>query len=227
MTEPIDGSEHVSRDAAGRLRYTPPVRSLRPWSTLVVVMIAVTTGLELAELAASRLGLQLALFSRGTDNWELAKELAVGITLVTVWCVWQHAAATNLARRLPEAQRFTPARGVWAWFIPFLNLVRPAYVILDLWRGSQALVPCDGPQRPASSNGIVLIVMWWVAHLAPVLTIPLWFIMSAAPGVDGPLSAIDEFAIPLAHAVLACVIVHRITRMQDAWVAGDADADPA
>lgn len=225
MTEPIDGSEHLSRDAAGRLRYTPPVRSLRPWSTLVILLIAVTTVIEMIPVVAIRLGIEMALLADAGWAATIGVSLAQTITLATVWCLWQHAAASNLAKRSPTAQRFSPAQGVWSWFIPFINFVRPAYVILDLWRGSEALVACDGPRRPPSGAGVVVVVIWWVAQFAPILMLPFWVFLPAAPSVADPAAMLAQFAFPAVHATLACVIVHRITRMQDAWPPGDADAD--
>lgn len=227
MTDPLDGSEHVSRDAAGRLRYTPAVRTLRPWSTLVILLIAMTTVRDVAVLGAMWLGVDVSDLWRSAGDFEPFMNVAIGITCPVLWCLWQHAAVTNLAKRSPSAQRYSASRGIWAWFIPFVNFVRPAYVILDLWRGSEALLPCDGPRRPASGAGIVIVVVWWAAHVAPFLMIPVAIMGGAAFG--GTMSVQDAFglAIPAVHGTLACVIVHRITRMQDAWIAGDADAESA
>lgn len=211
----------------GRLRYTPAVRSLRPWSTLIVLLIAVESSVGLLRRLDTWLDLDIGMGSFGeSSDLAFPVSLAYDVTVVVVWCVWQHAAATNLARRSPGAQRHSPSSGVWSWFIPFVNFVRPVVVMLDLWRGSEALVPSEGPRRPASGGGVVMIALWWAAYLAPFIVVLLMFafLRSALPGSSVWIAA--SVGLPLVRAVLACVIVHRITRMQDAWLPGDADADP-
>ena len=64
---------------------------------------------------------------------------------------WVHRASTNLAVLSNEEMKFTPSWAVGWFFIPFLNLVKPREVMIELWQGSHM----DKETNPLVVN------IWW------------------------------------------------------------------
>jgi hypothetical protein len=142
-----------------------------------------TTSLLYVGLAADALGIvsgfmQRALLLRIASGERLlsgvaeandARHQAIGIVqlvafIVTaiVWLVWLSRAYSNLGAVGTRKSRFTPGWAVGYWFVPFVNLVRPYQIILDLWLRSERLNVDDSVAnlpRPA------IISWWWGVYL--------------------------------------------------------------
>ena len=142
-----------------------------------------TTILLYASLAADALGIvsgfmQRALLLRiaagvqplpGVAEANDARQQAIGIVqlltfIVTaiVWLVWLSRAYANLGAVGTRTSRFTRGWAVGYWFVPFVNLVRPYQIILDLWLRSERLNVDDSVAnlpRPA------IISWWWGVYL--------------------------------------------------------------
>ncbi len=72
----------------------------------------------------------------------------IGLYVVTgiLFIVWFRDAYRNVGRLGVSGLRWGPGWAVGAWFVPFLNLVRPKAMLNDIWRGS----------NPALANGTTL-----------------------------------------------------------------------
>ena len=81
------------------------------------------------------------------------------------------ALTSQLYKNLPTLstfpRRFTEGWAIGAWFVPFLNLVRPKQIIDDIWRGTctdqQASWSGPRPSVPA------LLHVWWGVTIASAL----------------------------------------------------------
>lgn len=74
---------------------------------------------------------------------------------------WFRRAYFNL-HTLPSARpEFSEGWAAGAWFVPFLNLVRPYQIMKEIWEGSQNAVA----HRLGVMEGSGFIGLWWGAHL--------------------------------------------------------------
>jgi hypothetical protein len=93
--------------------------------------------------------------------------LAASLTLMGLLI----ALTSRLYRNLPTLstfpRRFTDGWAIGAWFVPFLNLVRPKQIIDDIWRGTgteqQAWWQGPRPSVPA------FVHVWWGVLIATAL----------------------------------------------------------
>lgn len=72
-------------------------------------------------------------------------QLLLYLGTVLAFLVWFRRAYRNLPILGAESLRFSNGWAVGAWFVPFLNLVRPKQLADDIWRASD-------PALPAPSN---------------------------------------------------------------------------
>jgi hypothetical protein len=88
---------------------------------------------------------------------------SLGFTIITAiaFFMWLHRAHRNLPALQAEELAYTPGWAVGYWFVPFLNLVRPCQIMLELHRESDPARVA--PFRSATSGA--LIVFWWAAWL--------------------------------------------------------------
>jgi hypothetical protein len=90
---------------------------------------------------------------------------AVALVLALVAVGFVIALTRRLYRNLPALsnypRRFTDGWAVGAWFVPFLNFVRPKQIVDDIWRATSPDQPeWWPPTRPPVSN---LLHVWWGA----------------------------------------------------------------
>ena len=141
---------------------------------------------------------------------------------------WFYRAYRNLIRTGIRDVRYGTGWAVGGWFIPFFNLARPKQVANDIWKGSE-------------SAGTVGIARWREVHLSPLVNWwwGIWifgWLMVSFGDQSVKKSRTDLFSystqslrdqrtgiwlteiglVPLiAAAVLAILLVRRISRMQD------------
>jgi hypothetical protein len=138
--------------------------------------------------------------------------LAEGVSLLlfiataVTFSIWVYRAIANLPALGSLSSRFTPSQAVWAFYVPFANLVRGPQVMATIWRESQPPLLSDAHFLKPRSAGIV--TAWaalWVGGF--VLSCALSFVL------DDP-SALAEaeafFKVVRATAAILClVMVHR------------------
>lgn len=152
----------------------------------------------------------------------------VGLTIVVVWLIWQHHATANLWARGFPGLSTTPGWAVGWWFVPFANLVLPFLSMRELDRRSTG----DGREGRSGAE----LGWWWAAFLLATLGPSVGFLTVFASRMSGWVDAVDRGAgtidlTPVMHelavwtlagavgrtvaAVLAMVVVRRITRAQE------------
>ena len=169
------------------------------------------------------------------DVATLAFSLAVFPLGPAVFLPWFYRAYTNLTRFGLRNLRFTPGWSIGAWFVPILNLFRPKQISDDLQRATDGGTLHSVGRLDAEPVN-PLMHWWWALFLASI------FIgMGGAQYLseDDPFSdtlafdsLTDERAfyiwqivtstVTIAAAVLAVLIVRRITRDQRAVMAKPA-----
>ena len=149
-------------------------------------------------------------------------QVAVNVAIFVVWLIWFYRARVNAeaywnAERYGKGLRHGKGWAIGAWFVPFLNMVRPKSITDDIARASDPellLAPKNvlGLPKPA------LITVWWVAWLIDNAASRGWASAtrtdepSAQPGimtVEVVVTLID-----IVTAVLAVLVVALITSRQ-------------
>jgi hypothetical protein len=94
-------------------------------------------------------------------GWFALVDLPVGIA----FCCWWYRVATNLRALHAQQLTYTPAEAVRAFFIPFINIVKPEYVGQEIWKASDpSLINNDlsARRRLAPSRSVSL---WWTTFV--------------------------------------------------------------
>jgi hypothetical protein len=137
-----------------------------------------------------------------------------------VFIAWFRRAYRNLDG-LGASRRFGAGWSVGAWFVPFLNLVRPKQIADDIWAAND-------PQRMAGTRSVrtpdeeeetsVLLLAWWAAWVSSWVAA---FIAQRDPHTlddvlrSNTLYLIRDGLLAVA-AVLAIFVVRRLTAGQAA-----------
>ncbi len=140
---------------------------------------------------------------------------------------WFHRIRANAELFVPNGHRHGSGWAIGAWFTPVVSLWFPWQLVVDCWRAGAPVDP-DGRRRIVSQW---LVSAWWTA----------WIGSLVAPRIVGALVRADSGfgeagerleamrtalqvevagnALRVAAAVLAVVVVWRLTEMQIARVA--------
>jgi hypothetical protein len=82
------------------------------------------------------------------------------IPTIVFFIMWFRRAYYNL-HQFPDA--FPDHAEGWAagaWFVPFLNLVRPFTIMKEIWQGTQRFSKSNNPEQ-----GTTILGLWWVFFL--------------------------------------------------------------
>jgi len=191
------------------------------YACLALDIIAIATGL------AQRALLLRALTGEGYTHEEGeandARYSAVGrlqllafIITGIVWLIWLHRAYSNLGAMGTRKSRFTPGWAVGYWFIPFVNLVRPYQIVVDLWRRSEGLNTSESVEHLPRPS---VISWWWGVYLLSGVVGRLFASLAReASSVNDFITSTDVgmFAdgIAIVSAILAISVVRGIDERQ-------------
>ncbi len=150
-----------------------------------------------------------------TGVFAVAFLIAVGFLIA-----WTSRVYRNLGPLGVQELRFTEGWAVGAWFVPFLNLVRPKQILDDVWR---ATGPDRGDDDWHQRKVTPLLHVWW----------GLWILggllsLSSADNADLSSAKSSSIAACVADGVLivacalAIVVVTRLTESQELRATGNA-----
>ncbi|MEW2256127.1 DUF4328 domain-containing protein [Streptomyces sp. NPDC047869] len=143
-------------------------------------------------------------------DWSRAAQTLTLFATAVVFLRWFHRVRVNA--EVFDPARHTKSRGwaVWGWFCPVVNLWFPRRVALDVW---------DAGARWADRPGHGLVNSWWTLWIVSLLAdrATEWR-YDTARGAVGWREALRLMlvadALDIAAAVLAVLVVLRLTRMQ-------------
>jgi hypothetical protein len=215
---------------------TPPPR-FRPLATLArVVVVLLAAYFVVTVIAVVSDWVQLGLVNRLAEDQaavtqaelsasdarqnligslQLVLRVATGITFV----IWFRRAYQNLVAMGTESLRFETGWTVGGWLVPFLNLVRPKQLMDDIWRATDPELP-EQPGDAWRTRPVALLVhLWWAMFLlsTAVGLSATSLLQGASTFQELRTAAIlmligDVLALPA--AVLACLVVSRVTQRQ-------------
>ncbi|HEX6117361.1 MAG TPA: DUF4328 domain-containing protein [Solirubrobacterales bacterium] len=139
---------------------------------------------------------------------------------------WMYRAYGNLLRTSVAGLRYRPGWAIGSWFIPVFNWIRPKQMIDDVWRAGEAgaeVRDASWRKRPVTP----LLHWWWALWVgASILGV---IAVIAGFDADGVLEGRADFerdqtaatiAAPgmlclVAAAILACIVIRRISERDD------------
>jgi len=141
--------------------------------------------------------------------------LATGVAFIR----WFHGAYRNVALLGTTELRFKPGWAIGAWFVPFLNLWRPKQIADDIWRASNPDAPEAQGLAWHQERTTPLLALWWLLWLANSIATEIasrvWFTADTLTAYRASARLdIVSLAIDIASALLAILVVHRITNRQ-------------
>ncbi|WP_026248254.1 DUF4328 domain-containing protein [Streptomyces sp. LaPpAH-108] len=209
-------------DAPFAAPFPPPpglaLRSPVGLGRATVTLLALVAVADLFAIWADALQLDSAGQGRTSDLADLATGLTAGAQVLTliaamvVYLCWLYRVRVNAEVFDQSGHSLKRGWAIGAWFCPIVNLWFPRRIVLDIWNTS-------APQgRPAGHR---LIDLWWALWLVSL------FADQATTRFDGGTDAVWEARVmlfadltDLVAAVLAALVVLRLTRMQDQKATG-------
>jgi hypothetical protein len=205
--------------------------SVKSTATLVMILLGLTALVELLEIVFS--ASQYALLDRAAAGLVGTAEAEANDTRIevlgvfqvvllfvtaTAFVIWMSRAHRNLyAFGVPSP--YSPAQVGWAFFIPFVNLVRPFTIVKLIWQGS---VPVDERLIGRSTQ---IMSIWWGTWIVSGLFERVGNSM-AKSGHDIPnlksatMVSMLSAAVRLVAAAMAIRVVDGLTKRQDSCASG-------
>ncbi|MDQ3985682.1 MAG: DUF4328 domain-containing protein [Actinomycetota bacterium] len=135
-----------------------------------------------------------------------------------MFIIWTHRAYQNVRALGITDIRFGTGWAIGGWFVPILWLWRPKQIINDIWRGSDPDLGGGWRLRWADIRPPVVVTLWWLAGL--LSTFVSLFAPTTPTTIDQAQSLTTTFlisdAVTILTAVLAIVVVRRLTERQQA-----------
>jgi hypothetical protein len=135
---------------------------------------------------------------------------------------WFYRAYANLRTFGAEGLPHGPGWAVGYWFVPFINLVRPATVALDIWNASDPGERSSSRRKGGRSG---LVISWWLTFvLSGIATwagIRLWN-SAADPEALSRAAVVSVLAdvVWVVAGLLAIAYVHGTTSRQETRASG-------
>ncbi|MEV7035524.1 DUF4328 domain-containing protein [Streptomyces sp. NPDC093272] len=126
--------------------------------------------------------------------------MTIAIVLFLVWLARSRRTAQELS---PTATLPSPGWTIGAWFVPAANLVVPRRFVLDIGRAGSA---------SWGSREMALVNLWWAAWVGHGLVLTV----TARVAPDSMVSLVVTEALMIAAAVLAGLVIERVTAWQGA-----------
>lgn len=144
--------------------------------------------------------------------------IVVFLLTAVVFLFWFNALYANLRRLGIDRLRYSDGWAVGAWFVPFLNFVRPKRIADDIWRGSDPDLPAQA-DLPGGSVPWYLWA-WWLLFLVEGFFARYAFARSEGDTADSLLNAakldVVADAGDIVVAILAIVVVRALIERQRA-----------
>ena len=167
---------------------------------------------DIADVTAVRAVERADRADRIYDAAGIAQTLALLATVVVYLC-WFHRVRVNAEVFRPDGHSKARGWAIGAWFTPVVNLWFPRRIAVDIWNASSPGAPWDRP-RPHG-----LVNAWWTLWVVSLLadrvaTLGGRKAETAREIHDSAAQMMFADAVDIAAAVLAILVVLRLTAMQ-------------
>lgn len=185
------------------------------WATLLLLLIEM--GLNafqyqlISDAVSGNFGSATELVERATQNYNyrmidgivrIVLEIAAGI----IFLVWVYR-SDALARALGSTEMaHSPGWSVGWFFVPFANLVKPYYVLKEIYVGT--VIPRTYNLRLDHPAGLHMLVLWWWATIAEALFLAAAPLMvGGSGGLQGELVATHILAGSGALSIISTILM--------------------
>jgi hypothetical protein len=158
--------------------------------------------------------------------------LIVFITLAVVFIQWFRRAYFNLHQTEEFSLKYTEGWAAGAWFVPFLNLVRPYEIMAEIWEKTQ-VVDSDTEGWDNSSKekeGKQLVGWWWALFLLQNIA------NNIASRIGGDMNSIEGlmastqaemfvFFLEVPAILVAINVVKKVSKFEEAFYEKYAEKD--
>lgn len=209
-----------------RLAQAPPVKAASAvYVTLTAQVLSLGALVLFEQVRGRELAAQLAAFGgrpQGADAEAVVGAVTVFAVLLMLTTAATVAAAAAYVTWLVRARqagdpaaRSTPVAG--AWLIPGVNLVGPALLVHELWKGARP--PSDRRER-----WLALVAAWWLSWLA-TLALAVTGLARDSGGLTG--AGLAQLTCLTLAALLCAATVREITVLQQRrQTSPDTTAEP-
>jgi hypothetical protein len=144
---------------------------------------------------------------------------AIYLATIVVFLMWFYRVHSNLEPLGARGLSYSSGYAVGCWFIPFLNLVRPAQVAQEIWRNSDPNAVSDGISREGPSSA--LIGLWWIVWIisniiANISVRMAWSVNSPETLLTATAAGMIAEVASIIAALLALSVVFAIDARQSA-----------
>jgi hypothetical protein len=143
----------------------------------------------------------------------------VFLPTAVVFCMWMHRSYKNLLEMGTRGLSYSPGWAAGAFFVPFLNLVRPCQIAQEMWRASRPGRREDEGRGWRSASASPVVGAWWACCL--IATIVSYAASRTRWAVDFedtglfPIFLVKE-GFWVAAALFAILMVRRLRARQEA-----------
>lgn len=196
------------------------------WAMLLVLLIEM--GLNafqyqlISDAISGNFGSAAELAERATQNYNyrlieggarLTLEIAAGITFL-VWVYRSDALARGLGS---DRMAHSPGWSVGWFFVPFANLVKPYYVLKEIYIGTA--IPGTYNLRLDAPSGLHMLILWWWATIAEGLFMAFAPLLTdGSEGLQGQLTATNILAgsgaLSIVSTILTLLVIMDFEREQ-------------
>jgi hypothetical protein len=224
-TATTSGEEAVWPDGSPALDPFEPLEGRARWAKLLLGLSGLLAFVSVFLFFERANALDTFIETGDFRDWERSDDhfaiiglpqTAVGIATIVLFLVWFHRAYKNLPALGARRLRWTAGWSIGAWFVPFLNLVRPKAIANDIWKASDPELPAETAmwrERPVAA----LVHWWWGIYLLSIISITFTFNDTSLPDQDDVTAARVagvRSAVGVVAAILAILLVSRITERQ-------------
>ena len=222
-----------------RVARTSNLLLILTWATLLILLVEMGLNAFQYQLISDAISGNFAstaeLAERATQNYnyrliEGAVRVVLEVAAAITFLVWVYR-SDALARTLgSDRMAHSPAWSVIWFFVPFANLVKPYYVLKEIYLGT--VVPKTYNLRLDEPAGLHILVLWWWASIAEGLfqaVSPL--LADGSEGLQGTLRSTNLLAgsgaLSIVATILMLLVVMDFEREQQTAAPATPDAAPA
>jgi len=137
------------------------------------------------------------------------------IATVVFFIMWFRRAYHNL-QKAGQITEFTEGWAAGGWFVPFMNLVRPYKIMVEIWEKTQRAIPHIIGSRSSQIVGI-----WWAVYIVSGIVSNIAYRMAEGNiGMDGLVNAswvhIAADLVDIAAAIVAVMMIKQTSEMEQA-----------
>lgn len=144
----------------------------------------------------------------------------VRILTIIVFLVWVYRAYKNLSALKVRGLEHTPGWAVAFFIIPFVNLVKPFFVMREIWHGSDPENEDNNRDTRARQGTPEILGGWWAVLIAAIFTGYITGILAGNDKIPEntfyPAALVLSELLRFGAAVLIILIIKEISRRQEA-----------